>query len=266
MRPSLPSSKPIPFSFNNLQKVLDTVAIFVVIFPMKLSHSLARRNHPATPASSVCKALNVVWPPLYFQQLPPYLFATPFFSNSCALPRGWGGGDAIQRDFLPLQPCDPLAARHPPLSPLKLTLTEKPPIPRLFSGICPNLQQITLLESSVDLLSPLKLTLTKNTPVSPLESTLTKSRVWKSPRIILLQKQGEGGCKMLAATLSSGIGFSLCSYDRSSLETSRHGAGSPNTNRGIACRTQANASTPPAASFAGQSPANSLPSSRTALP
>jgi hypothetical protein len=53
------------------------------------------------------------------------------------------------------------------LSPLELTLTKS-------LRICPNLQQITPLESNANLLSPLERTLTKKAPVSPLESTLTE--------------------------------------------------------------------------------------------
>ncbi len=105
---------------------------------------------------------------------------------------------------------------HSPLTPLDSTLTENPPIcadsrpvkplesiANLLSPLdltltrkalnCPNLQQITPLKSIANLLSPLKLTLTKNAPVSPLESTLTKSWVLKSPRITLLQKSRGGG-------------------------------------------------------------------------
>jgi hypothetical protein len=84
------------------------------------------------------------------------------------------------------------ASRHPnfptlqpvkALSPLESTLTRS-------AHTCPNLQQITPVESIANSLSPLDPTLTKNAPVSPLESTLTESDSWKSHGIILLQKRG----------------------------------------------------------------------------
>jgi hypothetical protein len=83
------------------------------------------------------------------------------------------------------QAITPLESISNLLSPLEFTLTENTP-----AG--PKSRPLTPLESISNLLSPLELTLTKNAPVSPLESTLTKSVVLKSHRIILLQKRGGG--------------------------------------------------------------------------
>jgi hypothetical protein len=115
----------------------------------------ARPNRFFTPAKRIpvqfqCKSL------LYFHQLTNCLFAKSFPLIFMRIAPGVGGMSISNQYTLGFL-----------LSPLELTLTRK-------TLNCPNLQQITPLESIVNLLSPLELTLTKNAPLSPLESTLTK--------------------------------------------------------------------------------------------
>jgi hypothetical protein len=110
------------------------------------------------------------------------------FDIDTTYPGGWRGSMVflVKNPFLPL-------------SPLELTLTSNP-------QNCPNLQQITSVESVANLLSPLKLTLTKNAAVSPLELTLTKSRAFKSHRITFLQKGGSGRTRVASVqALAVGI-------------------------------------------------------------
>src|SRR6266852_828137 len=141
---------------------------------------------------------------LYFQQLTHSFFdkSFPFIFIRIA-PGGVGSSMSIANTkSLRSVPCPacPESRRDPRgVSPLKLTLTRKAQIHPDLRGACPNLQQITPLESIANLLGPLKSTLTKNAPVSPLELTLTKCRYFTSHRITLLQKR-VGGKKGEAPT------------------------------------------------------------------
>jgi hypothetical protein len=130
-----------------------------------------RPNRSFTPAKRVSVQFQRK-SPLYFQQLTNLFFGKSFPLKFMQIAPGGGGSMSNSNKKGP----------RFGLSPLELTLTKK-------ALNCPNLQQITPLESVANLLSPLELTLTKNEP----ELTLTKYKDLKSHRITLLQRRGGAG-------------------------------------------------------------------------